>query len=60
MKKYVDLHEQYAPNILNAMSLSIETGSPVNPPIWWVDPSDTTAQSIDDGINTLNQITLDN
>lgn len=52
MKKYVDLHEEYAPLILNAMSLSIESGNPVNPPIWWVDPSDTIAHSIDDGSNT--------
>lgn len=49
MKKYVDLHEEYAPLILNAMSLSIESGNPVNAPIWWVDPSDTIAHSIDDG-----------
>ncbi|XP_066252568.1 myogenesis-regulating glycosidase-like [Euwallacea similis] len=43
VKKYIDLHEQYAPNILKAMDKSIEDGTPVNAPIWWIDPTDATA-----------------
>ncbi|XP_066146993.1 myogenesis-regulating glycosidase [Euwallacea fornicatus] len=47
IKKYVDLHKQYAPNILKAMNRSIEEGTPVNAPIWWIDPTDATALAND-------------
>ncbi|KAL1505265.1 hypothetical protein ABEB36_004866 [Hypothenemus hampei] len=48
VKKYVNLHEQYVPVIVNAMDKSIEDGTPVNPPIWWVDPTDEIALAVDD------------
>jgi alpha-glucosidase len=48
VKKYVDLHIQYAPNIIRAMNQSISDGTPVNPPIWWVDPTDRIALASDD------------
>jgi len=47
-KKFVDLHAQYTPNIVAAMKKSIQDGSPVNGPIWWIDPTDATALLTDD------------
>jgi hypothetical protein len=43
------LHEEYADEILNAMNNSITDGTPVNPPIWWVDPTNADALKVDDG-----------
>ncbi|XP_056630345.1 myogenesis-regulating glycosidase-like [Diorhabda sublineata] len=48
VKRYVNLHEKYSNVILKAMQKSIEDGSPVNPPIWWLDPSDSEALSCND------------
>lgn len=31
------------------METAVETGAPVNPPIWWVDPLDQQAHKINDG-----------
>lgn len=31
------------------MNECIKTGAPLNPPIWWVDPTDKTAHKINDG-----------
>ncbi|XP_068907050.1 myogenesis-regulating glycosidase-like [Tenebrio molitor] len=39
IKKYVVLHEEYADKILNAMNNIVTDGTPVNLPIWWVDPT---------------------
>jgi len=32
------------------MRSSVSKGNPLNPPIWWVDPTDPVAQKINDGI----------
>lgn len=48
-QKFVKLHEDYSDKILQAMNASIENGTPVNPPIWWVDPTDEVALKTDDG-----------
>lgn len=48
VQRYVNLHEQYSNVILKAMEKSIEDGSPVNPPIWWLDPSDPVALACND------------
>ncbi|XP_053611423.1 myogenesis-regulating glycosidase-like isoform X2 [Plodia interpunctella] len=45
-KKFVDLHAKFAPKIIATCRKSMETGAPVNPPIWWVAPNDTTAHDI--------------
>lgn len=45
----MELHEKYAPNIIKAMERSVKNGSPVNPPIWWIDPTDKKALACDDG-----------
>ncbi|KAF7401558.1 hypothetical protein HZH68_007378 [Vespula germanica] len=47
-KKYTDLHAAITPLILDRMNESIRTGAPLNPPIWWVDPTDKTAHKIND------------
>lgn len=31
------------------MKMSVKNGSPVNPPIWWIDPTDPVAHTINDG-----------
>ncbi|XP_029674383.1 myogenesis-regulating glycosidase-like [Formica exsecta] len=47
-KKYTDLHANYTPEILNAMQQAVTNGTPVNPPIWWVDPTNKEAHKIND------------
>ncbi|EFN72552.1 Uncharacterized family 31 glucosidase KIAA1161 [Camponotus floridanus] len=47
-KKYTDLHANMTPEILNAMQQAITKGTPVNPPIWWIDPTDEEAYKIND------------
>ncbi|CAD6991800.1 unnamed protein product [Ceratitis capitata] len=47
-KKFVQMHEDFAPEIIKRFKLATETGEPVNPPLWWVDPSDQVAQSVYD------------
>ncbi|XP_022126353.2 myogenesis-regulating glycosidase [Pieris rapae] len=42
-KKYTDLHAAYADEIYAAMGEAVEHGSPVNPPLWWIAPSDPEA-----------------
>lgn len=56
--RYTELHAQFAPEIQAAMEASVARGTPVNPPIWWVDPLDEVALAVDDGelINTSFQI----
>ncbi|XP_018572976.1 myogenesis-regulating glycosidase-like [Anoplophora glabripennis] len=48
VKKFVDLHKNYSSQIIEAMQASVKNGSPVNPPIWWIDPTDTIALATDD------------
>ncbi|KAJ8978375.1 hypothetical protein NQ317_005956 [Molorchus minor] len=48
VKKFVDLHEEYSDEIIKAMEANIATGSPVNAPIWWIDPTDEAALAKDD------------
>ncbi|XP_015190744.1 PREDICTED: uncharacterized family 31 glucosidase KIAA1161 isoform X1 [Polistes dominula] len=47
-KKYTDLHASITPLIIDAMDESVKTGAPLNPPIWWVDPTDKIAHKIND------------
>ncbi|XP_049765253.1 myogenesis-regulating glycosidase-like [Schistocerca cancellata] len=46
-RSLTDLHTQYAPRILELMQKAVEDGTPVNLPVWWLDPTDSTAQTID-------------
>ncbi|XP_072745588.1 myogenesis-regulating glycosidase-like [Anoplolepis gracilipes] len=47
-KKYTDLHADQTSEILNAMQQAITNGTPINPPIWWVDPTNKEAHKIND------------
>ncbi|GBP18690.1 Myogenesis-regulating glycosidase [Eumeta japonica] len=42
-KKYTQLHADYADDIVRAIEASMEKGTPVNAPIWWIDPTDEVA-----------------
>uniref|UniRef100_A0A1B6CDQ5 Glycoside hydrolase family 31 N-terminal domain-containing protein n=1 Tax=Clastoptera arizonana TaxID=38151 RepID=A0A1B6CDQ5_9HEMI len=44
-KIFTQLHYQYSGKIIELMNKSVETGDPINMPIWWVDPTDKTAQA---------------
>lgn len=46
---YTKLHEDYADYILQRMRIAVTEGTPVNPPIWWLDPDDEEALKISDG-----------
>lgn len=48
-KQFTNLHEEYADVIMDALEAAVQRGEPVNPPIWWLDPNDDVAQSINDG-----------
>ncbi|XP_028038022.1 myogenesis-regulating glycosidase [Bombyx mandarina] len=45
-RKYTHLHAEYADEIVAAMEASIQKGTPVNPPIWWLDPTDQDALAV--------------
>lgn len=42
-KKFTALHYEYSDEIIDLMNTFTNTGAPINPPIWWVDPQDRTA-----------------
>lgn len=46
-KKFVNLHVQYADKIIEAMKNSVKHGTPVNAPLWWIDPTDPETYLID-------------
>lgn len=50
-KKFTDLHAAHTELIMTRFALAVSDGEPVNPPLWWVSPSDRTAQQIDDRKN---------
>ncbi|XP_046486854.1 myogenesis-regulating glycosidase isoform X2 [Neodiprion pinetum] len=47
-KKYTDLHAEITPTIIRLMKKAVDTGAPLNPPIWWVDPTNRVAHRIKD------------
>uniref|UniRef100_U5EPD4 Uncharacterized protein n=1 Tax=Corethrella appendiculata TaxID=1370023 RepID=U5EPD4_9DIPT len=47
-RKFCDLHDQYTNVIMERFKLAVSKGDPVNPPIWWIDPEDVTAQRVYD------------
>lgn len=48
-RRYTHLHADYADTIVAAMEASVKDGTPVNPPIWWLDPNDQDALAVNDG-----------
>ncbi|XP_068622814.1 myogenesis-regulating glycosidase-like [Battus philenor] len=45
-RRYTQLHADYAEEIAEAMEEAVRSGTPVNPPIWWLDPTDQDALAI--------------
>ncbi|XP_045511871.1 myogenesis-regulating glycosidase-like [Pieris brassicae] len=45
-RKYTQIHADYADEIVAAMEASMKVGTPVNPPIWWLDPTDEQALAV--------------
>lgn len=48
-KRFIDLHAQYAEDIIAVMKEHVKTGAPVNRPLWWNAPTDEVALTCDDG-----------
>lgn len=48
-KKFTQLHVEITPKIIELMDKAVDTGEPINPPIWWVDPLNAQAHKINDG-----------
>lgn len=47
-QKFTKLHEQFTEVILQRFRLAVQTGEPVNAPLWWIDPHDRVAQLCND------------
>lgn len=52
----VALHEKFSPLVLKQMKRSIKEGQPVNPPIWWIDPTSAEALKEDTGKTEIVEI----
>lgn len=46
--KMTQLHAQWAPTILALAQQATEDGSPINRPVWWIDPTDEVALAVED------------
>ncbi|KAL1454224.1 hypothetical protein WDU94_010499 [Cyamophila willieti] len=46
--KFVSLHSKYSYKIVNAMRRAVADGTPVNLPIWWIQPDDPVALACGD------------
>lgn len=47
-RKYTSLHAEYADYIIERFKLAVQSGHPVNAPVWWISPNDRTAHGIYD------------
>ncbi|XP_034664993.1 LOW QUALITY PROTEIN: myogenesis-regulating glycosidase [Drosophila subobscura] len=47
-KTHTNLHAEYTPYIMKLFKRAVETGEPVNAPLWWIAPTDAVAQGIYD------------
>ncbi|CAK1542400.1 unnamed protein product [Leptosia nina] len=45
-RKYTQVHADFADEIVAAMEASVRDGTPVNAPIWWIDPQDEEALGV--------------
>ncbi|CAK1581324.1 unnamed protein product [Parnassius mnemosyne] len=45
-RRYTQLHADFAEEIAEAMQAAVNSGAPVNPPIWWHDPTDQEALAV--------------
>lgn len=46
----MDLRSKHTETIVKLMRNTVGNGSPVNPPVWWIDPTNPEAHSIADGM----------
>ncbi|CAH1716263.1 unnamed protein product [Aphis gossypii] len=47
-RNLMNLRANYTDTIIELMRSSVGKGTPLNPPVWWIDPMDPVAQVIDD------------
>jgi len=52
------LRNNYTDTIVDLMKQTVAQGTPVNPPIWWIDPTNTDAHAIDNR-KEIRLITVD-
>jgi len=45
----MDIRANHTDTIIELMRSSVGKGSPLNPPVWWIDPTNPVAQIISDG-----------
>lgn len=50
------LHYQYAPMIIALAKQATIDGTPINRPLWWIDPLDPVALTIDSGKLCENRV----
>jgi len=48
-KKFTTLHYQYSDKIIELARKKVADGTPINLPLWWLDPIDEEALRIDSG-----------
>jgi hypothetical protein len=48
-KKFTSLHYQYSDKMLELARKKVADGTPINLPLWWLDPTDEEALTIDSG-----------
>jgi len=46
-RHFMALRKNYTDRIVDLMKLTVAHGTPVNPPVWWIDPTSTDAHAID-------------
>jgi len=52
------LRNNYTDTIVDLMKQTVAHGTPVNPPVWWIDPTSTDAHAIDNR-KEMHLITID-
>ena len=55
-KKFIDLHEKYAPTIIKLGQEAVAEGNPIIRPLWWTDPEDEVTLTCDDQFLLGNDI----
>jgi len=46
-KNVLEIREKYKDLLVNAANQAVVDGTPINPPMWWVDPEDPETYAID-------------
>ncbi len=56
--RMTSLHYEYSSLIISLAREATITGYPINRPIWWIDPTDPVAQTVDTRNATINLISI--